>query len=174
MMQSDFYHVLLFYARGKPVPTIFATQDEDLHRTLRKPIATMYGMSQVLSFESQVNFTMDYFFKHLDDLFTDQDVVCNLSFWLQAFAFDLIGEITFSRPIGFLEKGEDIEGIMASIWRYFTAASPVSSLSSGWTLHSCFRSILSTSDMQHSSPKIEVLDRRCRPRHWKSSMSHIY
>jgi hypothetical protein len=69
---------------------------------------------------------MEYFFKRLDDVFADKDQVCNFAFWLQAFAFDVIGEVTFSKRIGFLTKGEDIDGIMGSIWKYFTAASPVS------------------------------------------------
>ena len=83
-------------------------------------------MSKVVSFEPQVNSTMEYFFKRLDDVFADKDQVCNFAFWLQAFAFDVIGEVTFSKRIGFLMKGEDIDGIMGSIWKYFTAASPVS------------------------------------------------
>ena len=83
-------------------------------------------MSKVVSFEPQVNSTMEYFFERLDRVFADKDQVCSFSFWLQAFAFDVIGEITFSKRIGFLEKGEDIDGIMGSIWKYFTAASPVS------------------------------------------------
>lgn len=69
---------------------------------------------------------MEFFFKRLDEVFADKDQICNFAFWLQAFAFDVIGEITFSKRIGFLEKGEDIDGIMGSIWKYFTAASPVS------------------------------------------------
>ena len=69
---------------------------------------------------------MEYFFKRLDELFADKPQVCNLAFWLQAFAFDVIGEVTFSERIGFLEKGEDIDGIMGSIWKYFIATSPVS------------------------------------------------
>ena len=83
-------------------------------------------MSKVVSFEPQVNSTMEYFFQRLDKVFADKDQVCNFAFWLQAFAFDVIGEVTFSKRIGFLEKGEDIDGIMGSIWTYFTAASPVS------------------------------------------------
>ncbi len=86
----------------------------------------MYGMSKVVSFEPQVNSTMEYFFERLDHLFADKNKVCDFAFWLQAFAFDVIGEITFSKRIGFLEKGKDIQGIMGSIWKYFTAASPVS------------------------------------------------
>lgn len=33
--------------------------------------------------------------------------------------FDVVGEITFSKRLGFLEEGRDVEGIMASIWQWF-------------------------------------------------------
>lgn len=35
--------------------------------------------------------------------------------WLQYFAFDVIGEISFNKKLGFLEKGEDIDGIIGTI-----------------------------------------------------------
>lgn len=33
--------------------------------------------------------------------------------------FDVVGEITFSKRLGFLEEGRDVEDIMASIWHWF-------------------------------------------------------
>jgi hypothetical protein len=30
-------------------------------------------------------------------------------------AFDVIGELTFSKPLGFLEKGADVEGIIEAL-----------------------------------------------------------
>lgn len=33
--------------------------------------------------------------------------------------FDVVGEITFSKRLGFLEEGRDVEGIMANIWNWF-------------------------------------------------------
>ena len=35
----------------------------------------------------------------------------NMSAWLQFWAFDALGNINFSQPIGFLESGKDIHGI---------------------------------------------------------------
>lgn len=35
--------------------------------------------------------------------------------WLQYFAFDVVGEITFNKKLGFLEKGEDVDGIIGTI-----------------------------------------------------------
>ncbi|KFY63720.1 hypothetical protein V496_03747 [Pseudogymnoascus sp. VKM F-4515 (FW-2607)] len=134
--KSDFYHVLLFYLRGKPVPTIFATQDEDQHHTLRRPIAAIYSMSNVVSFEPYVDSTMSVFIDQLNKRFVEPDLVCNFGTWLQMFAFDVMGEITFSRRLGFLESGTDIDGLMQHIWAYFKKAAPITQmpwLDSIWT-----------------------------------------
>lgn len=55
--------------------------------------------------------------------------------------FDVVGEITFSKRLGFLEEGRDVEGIMASIWQWFEYVAIVSlcpghSLRSVLTRHS--------------------------------------
>lgn len=41
--------------------------------------------------------------------------------------FDVVGEITFSKRLGFLEEGRDVEGIMESIWHWFEYVAIVSS-----------------------------------------------
>lgn len=51
--------------------------------------------------------------------------VCDLGVWLQMFALDVMGELTFSKRLVFLERGEDVDGIMESIWHYFYKTSPV-------------------------------------------------
>ena len=76
-------------------------------------------MSNFLSFEAYVDSTMRVFFDQLDELFVMTGNVCDLDVWLQLFAFDVMGEITFSKRLGFLERGEDVDGIIASIWAYF-------------------------------------------------------
>ena len=78
-----------------------------------------------MSFEPYVDTTISYFFTQLDKLFVQTGDICDLGIWLQMFAFDVMGELTFSKRLGFLERAEDIDGIMASIWRYFHKTSPV-------------------------------------------------
>lgn len=82
-------------------------------------------MSNLVSFEPYVDTTMRYFFKQLDERFVDLDKACDLGAWLQYFAWDVIGEITFSKPLGFLARGDDVGGITRSIINYFSKASPV-------------------------------------------------
>ena len=44
---------------------------------------------------------------------------------LRLFASDVMGEMTFSRRLGFLETGTDMEGLMESNWMFFVKAAPV-------------------------------------------------
>ncbi|KAK4235918.1 cytochrome P450 [Achaetomium macrosporum] len=119
LLKSDFYSVIPPMRKGTILPTIFATQDEALHRLLKRPIASVYSMSNLVSFEPLVDRTIDVFRKELDSRFVATGEACDFGAWLQYFAFDVVGEITFSKRLGFLEGGCDVEGIMASIWRWF-------------------------------------------------------
>ena len=123
--KSGFYPVLQPYNRGAQMPGIFNTPNEDLHRALKKPISNIYSMSNLVSFEPYVDSTMKTFFTELDQRYVNTGEICDFDVWLQRFAFDVIGEITFSRRLGFLEGAQDVDGIMHSIWHHFEQAAPV-------------------------------------------------
>ncbi len=116
--------------RGKPIPGIFAAQDEAVHRALKKPVSGSYSMSTLVNFEPYVDTTMRVFCDQLEARFVknsgDMSSPCDFGQWLQMFAFDVIGEMTFSRRLGFLETGEDVNHVMASIWNMFKQTSLVS------------------------------------------------
>lgn len=128
-MQSEFYDALMPYVRGKSIPDVFATRNEHIHRTMKQPIAAIYSMSNLVSFEPYVKSTIEYFFSRLDSLFVETSKVCNFGLWLHLFASDVMGEITFSRRLGFLETGGDMENVMANNWKFFVQAAPVRSMS---------------------------------------------
>lgn len=126
--KSNYYSVLTPYSKGKAIPMMFATQDEAIHRMLRKPVAGIYSMSNMVGFERFVDSTMDVFFKELDARFIAKSEPCDFSVWLQRFAFDVMGEITFSKRLGFLEEPEKVGDLMHFIWLHFRYASMVSAL----------------------------------------------
>ncbi|KAL4777218.1 cytochrome P450 [Aspergillus nidulans var. acristatus] len=126
--KSEFYDALMPYVRGKSIPDVFATRDEHIHRTMKQPIAAIYSMSNLVSFEPYVNSTIEYFFSRLDTLFVQTGKVCNFGLWLHLFASDVMGEITFSRRLGFLETGGDMENVMANNWKFFVQAAPATQM----------------------------------------------
>ncbi|KAI1080452.1 cytochrome P450 [Whalleya microplaca] len=119
LIKSDYYSVIPPMRKGITLPTMFAVQNEAVHRMLKRPIASVYSMSNLVSFEPLVDRTIGVFRQELDRRFVLPGEACDLGTWLQYFAFDVVGEITFSKRLGFLEEGRDVEGIMAGIWRWF-------------------------------------------------------
>ncbi|TGJ84436.1 hypothetical protein E0Z10_g4321 [Xylaria hypoxylon] len=119
LKKSDFYSVIPPMRKGVVLPSIFSTQNENLHRMLKRPIAAVYSMSNLVSFEPLVDRTIEVFRQELDRRFVHSGEDCDFGAWLQYFAFDVIGEITFSKRLGFLEEGHDVEGIIESIWYWF-------------------------------------------------------
>ena len=115
--------------RGKPIPGIFAAQDENIHRALKKPISSAYSMSTLVAFEPYVDTTIRVFCDQLKTRFVPRGgksaLQCDFGTWLQMFAFDVIGELTFSKRLGFLETGTDVDNVMASTWDAFRQTSLV-------------------------------------------------
>lgn len=73
-------------SKGKVLPGLFATQDENLHRALKRPIGAIYSMSNLTSFESLVDSTIDVFLQQINEQFIKTRQVCDWGLWLQYFA----------------------------------------------------------------------------------------
>ncbi|KAK3994997.1 putative cytochrome P450 pisatin demethylase-like protein [Cladorrhinum sp. PSN332] len=123
MQKSDYYTVLQPMSRGKTVQGLFNTQDETLHRAMKRPIAGYYSMTNLVEFEPYVDTTIRFFLKRLEEVQKQSQKACDLGTWLQWFAFDVMGELTFSKRLGFLDEAKDVDGIMASISNIFQYSS---------------------------------------------------
>lgn len=130
LSQSDFYVALQPNNQGKAMPGLFNTPDETFHRLMKKPIASIYSMSNLVTFEPYADSTLTVFFEQLDRRYVQTRQECDLGKWLQWFAFDFMGEITFSHRLGFLEHASDVDGIIGDIRDHFEAAAPVSTAAS--------------------------------------------
>ncbi|KAB8343000.1 hypothetical protein FH972_022594 [Carpinus fangiana] len=126
--KSDFYRALSFFVKGKAIPGTFATQDENIHRALRRPIASMYAMTSVKHYEPFVDSTLVALRTQLDKRYVEPGLACDLGQWLHYFAFDVVGELTFSKRLGFLDQATDIDNIIANNWKFFSAQAPITQI----------------------------------------------
>ncbi|KAK4140133.1 cytochrome P450 [Dichotomopilus funicola] len=127
--KGNFYRTLMPYSRqGSAMPLIFNTRDEALHMKLKKPIAPIFSLSNVLTFEKYVDQILDLLFTQLDQRFVGRETPFDLGEWLQFFAFEVMGTMTFSRQYGFLEKGCDGNGLLGAIWNYMKTAAPITQI----------------------------------------------
>jgi hypothetical protein len=82
-------------------------------------------MSALIQYEPFVDSTTELFLSQTEKLYVSTQQACNFSRWLQFYAFDVIGEMTYSKRHGFLEENRDIEGIIDYVAWFFDYAGPV-------------------------------------------------
>ncbi|KAH6997368.1 cytochrome P450 [Ilyonectria destructans] len=124
--KSPFYQA--FSVPGPDRPSIFAHEDVKEHAALRRKYQGTHAMSALVSYEDFVDECADLFDQRLREMATqdnqgNQKPTVDISHWLQCYAFDVIGLITYSERLGFLDQGADIGGVMASLEGFIQAAS---------------------------------------------------
>ena len=82
-------------------------------------------MSTLVQYEPFVNEATEIFLDQTDKLFARPNKVCDFAEWLQYFAFDVIGQLTYSKRHGFVERAEDVDGMVGYLGRLFSYVAPV-------------------------------------------------
>ncbi|OBT45682.1 hypothetical protein VE00_03948 [Pseudogymnoascus sp. WSF 3629] len=109
---------------------LFTDRDMKSHADNRRKVANLYSMTALLKMEPSVNSCIEIVLQRFDEFASSKQTI-NMHHWLQCYAFDVIGLITFSRRFGFLDKGEDIEEIMKTI-HYFLHYSTLVGIYNEW------------------------------------------
>lgn len=126
--KSGFYPVQMAISRGKRLPSLFSTTDETFHANLRRSVNSAFSMSALVQYEPFVDEVTEVFLSQTEKLFAAPGKVCDFAEWLQFFAFDVIGQITYSKRHGFIDRGEDVDGVVQYLGNLFSYVAPVSEL----------------------------------------------
>ena len=113
-------------AKGTRLPSLFSTTDEQYHAQLRRSVNNAFSMSSLVQYEPFVDDTTIKFLEQTEALFSSKHVVCDFARWLQWYAFDVIGQITYSKRHGFVDRAEDVDGMVRYLGRLFDYVAPVS------------------------------------------------
>jgi hypothetical protein len=125
MTKSDFYPVQQAVAKGQRLESLFSTKNEAYHAKYRRCVNNAFSMSSLVSYEPLVDSTTDAFVEQTKRRYCDTGKTCNFSKWLQFFAFDVIGEITWSKRIGFIDRDQDVDGIVKFVGDFLSYCAPV-------------------------------------------------
>ena len=125
MTKSDFYPVQQAVAKGVRLQSLFSTKDEGYHAKYRRCVNNAFAMSSLVGYEPLVDSTTDAFIDQTRRRYCDAGQSCDFSKWLQFFAFDVIGELTWSKRLGFVERDEDVDGIVKFIGDFLSYAGPI-------------------------------------------------
>lgn len=94
------------------MPSMFSIRDPVQHQALRRPVAQKFSMSSIKTLEPCADECTKIFIDAMADL---EGQCVDLSMWLQWYAFDVIGAITFQRRFGFMEKRRDVDGMIDAL-----------------------------------------------------------
>ncbi len=94
--------------------TLFPDRNTKRHGETRRRFQGLYSMSSLVSYESYVDSCTDILEQRLRE-FAHSGSTVDMMRWLQCYAFDVIGEITYSRRFGFLDAGKDVAGLLEAL-----------------------------------------------------------
>ena len=118
-------------SKGVPLKTLFTSTDEVFHAKLRRAVNNAYAMSSLVQFEPLVDSAIQEFLTQLRCRYTNNSghaKILDFGEWLQYFAFDVICELTYSKRMGFIDRGGDVENIISNLQWVLDYAAVVSSL----------------------------------------------
>ncbi|KAH6658877.1 cytochrome P450 family protein [Truncatella angustata] len=98
--KSDWYSVW----QGSRKWDLFSERNEDIHRSQRRLVSHIYSLSSMKKLEPYVDNAITFF---LTKLSTMEGQRIDVNKWVRLFAYDVIGEVTFSKRFGFIDEGKD-------------------------------------------------------------------
>ncbi|CAK1363649.1 Pisatin demethylase [Cercospora beticola] len=120
--KTAFYPIQSISWKKRVELNLFSTRDPEHHRSEKRKVGTAYSLSKLLESEEAIDSCIELFMDKLG-AFANKDKPVDLGVWLQYYAFDVVGEVTFARKLGFLEQGKDVDGMIQAIEGMLTYAS---------------------------------------------------
>jgi cytochrome P450 len=106
------FHKTDFYSVFPPPenPDLFTEVNETVHASKKRTAATAYSMASILEMEPFIEATGKMLVTRLHEEFVSKNEnSCDLGKWLHFYAFDVLGQVAFSKNFGFLEAGVDVD-----------------------------------------------------------------
>ncbi|KAJ4368605.1 hypothetical protein N0V86_009512 [Didymella sp. IMI 355093] len=119
---------------GHLIQNLFSTRSNEYHAKGLKPVQKLYSFQNALQLEPLMNDDLQVFGSELERRFMDGDnsgKTCDVADWISYFAWDFLGDMTWSKRMGFMEQGKDVGGMLQTaenVMRYFSVVGQIPSL----------------------------------------------
>ncbi|KAF2202045.1 cytochrome P450 [Delitschia confertaspora ATCC 74209] len=125
-VKSDYYSINDAKQGPHIIPNLFSTRSNEFHSKTIRPVQKLYAFPNTYQIEHLMDKTIRVLCTQLEERFmegSNAGKTCDLADWVSFYAWDILGETTFSKRIGFLEAGEDLGNMLKSaesVMRYFS------------------------------------------------------
>ncbi|KAJ4154034.1 hypothetical protein LMH87_010498 [Akanthomyces muscarius] len=110
--KTPFYMTMAPIYEGSRMDSLFTERDPQTHKALKTQVAQVFSMTNMRNFETYADECTKIF---MDSMLDPDGQVIDFAQWLQWYAFDVIGSITFQRRFGFLEERRDVDSMIQKI-----------------------------------------------------------
>ncbi|CAN8096549.1 unnamed protein product [Discula destructiva] len=124
---KHFYKTKFYWVFPPPEnPDIFTEVREDVHARKKKVANVPYSMAAMQQLSPFIDDSIEHLMSKMDAMASGNHSggggggvgpgpAINLGNWLHWFAFDVLGEVAFSRSFGFVDQGRDVDGAIKTI-----------------------------------------------------------
>ncbi|GAB7365952.1 hypothetical protein MBLNU230_g7280t1 [Neophaeotheca triangularis] len=115
-VKSDFYSAQdVMLPGGKVIQNVFGVRNKETHRGMVAPIHAFYNSHpRMLALQPRIDETLTYFCGLLEERFVKTGKTMDLGAMMKFYAYDVASEFTFSKRIGMLDAGHDINSQIES------------------------------------------------------------
>ncbi|OQE15468.1 hypothetical protein PENSTE_c028G01327 [Penicillium steckii] len=92
--------------------SLFNMRSHKTHAVFRKHVAGPYSFTNIKKMEPLIDARIQEWSNKLDETYVKSGDAFDFAWWAVYMAYDIISEIGFGAPFGFIEKGEDIGGLI--------------------------------------------------------------
>ncbi|KAI6347078.1 hypothetical protein MCOR30_000395 [Pyricularia oryzae] len=127
--KTDFYPPASTVVDGRVAYNLFSLRDPAEHARQKRPVAKHYSLAGTLALQPHVDDTIRLLRRSLDERYMGADGFgegFDLGEWVKMYAWDVIGQVTFSKHFGYLSSGRDFDG---HLWMSDRGADYLSSVS---------------------------------------------
>ncbi|KAK1759126.1 cytochrome P450 [Echria macrotheca] len=116
-IKTGYYASTSVLLDGRLMYSIFSEPDEDKHAAEKRLIAKYYSAAGALTVEPLIDKIIAQLCAELETRFiTTSEIGTAKSFdlgsWILYYAWDVVGNVTFSKPLGYLSAGADFDGTL--------------------------------------------------------------
>ncbi|KAK0631073.1 cytochrome P450 [Bombardia bombarda] len=117
--KTEYYLASSALVDGNIVYNLFSEIDAAKHAQEKKHVAKYYSPNGVASFEPHIDKTIVHFCNELEKRFMNHlnesaKPTINMGEWITFYTWDVVGAITFSKPLGYLSAGHDFDGTLSN------------------------------------------------------------
>lgn len=124
-----------FYSTGLAgeKPPLLQIQSHDAHKEQMKALAPSYSMHNLKLLEDEVEERVHMVISTLRERHCRRNKPADLSEWTRWYVYDTITHLIYGHPVGFVEKGADVDNLIGSWHNMFLLGGLVSTLP--WLVH---------------------------------------